>query len=99
MAMTLRESVTNVIRHSRAKRCCVRLFQSDSVIRLEIDDDGRGGRFVEGSGMSGMRERLAAGGGALHIDSSSGMKVSASLPASSSNNARQLSPDNAAQSS
>ena len=99
MAMTLRESVTNVIRHSRAKRCCVRLSQSDSVIRLEIDDDGRGGRFVEGSGMSGMRERLAAGGGALNIDSSGGMKVSASLPASSSNNARQLSPDNAAQSS
>ena len=95
-AMTLRESVTNVIRHSGAKRCRVQLSQSDSVIRLEIDDDGRGGRFVEGSGMSGMRERLLAGGGALHIDSSNGMKVAASLPASSSNNSRQLSPGKAA---
>ncbi len=96
LSMTLRESVTNVIRHSGAKRCRVQLSQSDSVIRLEIDDDGRGGRFVEGSGMSGMRERLVAGGGALHIDGSKGMKVAASLPASSSNKSRQLSPRKAA---
>ncbi len=96
LAMTLRESVTNVIRHSGAKRCRVQLSQTDSVIRLEIEDDGRGGRFVEGSGMSGMRERLVAGGGALHIDSSNGMKVAASLPASSSNNSQQLSPSKAA---
>ncbi len=96
LAMTLREAITNVIRHSGAKRCRVLLSQSDSVIKLEIDDDGRGGRFIEGSGLNGMRERLVAGGGALHIDSSNGMKVSASLPASSSNNSRQLSPSKAA---
>jgi two-component system sensor histidine kinase DesK len=96
LAMTLRESVTNVIRHSGAKHCRVQLSQADSVIRLNIDDDGRGGRFVEGSGMSGMRERLVTGGGALHIDSSNGMKVAATLPASSSNNSRRLSPGKAA---
>jgi len=96
LAMTLRESITNVIRHSGTKRCRVQLSQSDSVIRLEIDDDGRGGRFVEGSGMIGMRERLVAGGGTLHMDSSHGMKLVASLPASSSNNSRLLSPSKAA---
>ncbi len=91
LAMTLREAITNVIRHSGANHCHVELSQSDSVIRLEIDDDGRGGRFVEGSGLSGMRERLLANGGALHIDSSDGMKVAASLPAPSSQQSPQLS--------
>ncbi len=91
LAMTLREAITNVIRHSGANRCHVELSQSDSVIRLYIDDDGRGGRFVEGSGLSGMRERLIATGGALHIDSSDGMKVTASLPALPSRQSPQLS--------
>jgi two-component system sensor histidine kinase DesK len=91
LAMTLREAITNVIRHSGAKRCHVGLSQSDSAIKLEIDDDGRGGRFVEGSGLSGMRERLVANDGALHIDSSDGMKVTASLPAASSRQPPQLS--------
>lgn len=81
LAMILREAITNVIRHSDAKHCRVQLSQSDSAIELEIDDDGRGGRFVEGSGLSGMRERLIATSGTLHIDSSYGMKVTASLPA------------------
>ncbi len=91
LAMTLRESITNVIRHSGAGRCRVELSQSDSLISLEIDDDGRGGRFVEGSGLSGMRERLLSNGGALQIDCSEGMKITASLPASSSRQLPQLS--------
>ncbi len=99
LAMTLREAITNVIRHSGAKRCRVQLSQSDSVIRLEIDDDGRGGQFVEGSGMNGMRERLVAGGGALRIDSSNGMRVTASLPASSSNQSGQHSSSKAVRAS
>lgn len=81
LAMTLREAVTNVIRHSGATRCQVRLSRTDSRVRLEIADDGRGGRFVEGSGLNGMRERLVAGGGTLQIDSTDGMTVAASLPA------------------
>lgn len=91
LAMTLREAITNVIRHSGAKRCHIGLSQSDSAIKLEIDDDGRGGRFVEGSGLSGMRERLVANGGALQINSSDGMKVTASLPAASSRQSPKLS--------
>ena len=91
LAMTLREAITNVIRHSGARRCRVELSQSDSLISLEINDNGRGGRFVEGSGLSGMRERLLSNGGALHIDSSDGMKITASLLASSSRQSPQLS--------
>jgi two-component system sensor histidine kinase DesK len=67
------------------------LSTSDAAIKLEIVDDGRGGRFVEGSGLSGMRERLLASGGALNIDSSDGMKLTASLPTPTSQQSPQLS--------
>ncbi len=62
-AYVLREGVTNVIRHSGATRCEVRLGPRS----LEIRDDGRhaftGARG--GSGLAGLAERMAAVGGLL----------------------------------
>ena len=43
LALAVRESVTNVVRHARAGRCQVRLEQADGHCKLEIQDDGRGG--------------------------------------------------------
>jgi two-component system sensor histidine kinase DesK len=58
-AFALREGVTNVVRHSGASRCVVRLT-ADSV---EVRDDGRGpGMDGGGSGLSGLRGRAAAAG-------------------------------------
>lgn len=63
-AWALREGVTNVIRHSRARRCTVTL--SDTF--LEVSDDGDGvdqaGRSAEsGHGLTGLRERARRHGG------------------------------------
>jgi len=61
-AYVLREGITNVIRHSGATRCEVRLGPRC----LEIRDDGRtpdGARA--GSGLAGLAERMAAVGGRL----------------------------------
>jgi len=91
LAMTLREAITNVIRHSGAARCHVELSQSDSAVTLKIEDDGRGGKIIEGSGLSGMRERLVTNGGALDIDTTDGMTVSATLPAMPERQVPQLS--------
>lgn len=57
----VRESVTNIVRHSRASQCTVRLGER----WIEIVDDGRGGPGVEGNGLAGLRERLAAVGGTV----------------------------------
>ena len=58
-AWTVREGVTNVIRHSRARTCEVRLTPSSA----EIRDDGCGSSGAgSGSGLSGLRERAAAAG-------------------------------------
>ncbi|WP_297508387.1 sensor histidine kinase [uncultured Caulobacter sp.] len=72
LAMALREAVTNVIRHADAQTCEIRLEPSATSLVLTVVDDGAGGRMVEGSGLKGMRARLAAIGGALKIQSDKG---------------------------
>ena len=59
-AWTVREGVTNVIRHSGARRCTVRL----SPDAAEVVDDGCGPNadLRAGSGLVGLRERAAAHG-------------------------------------
>ena len=57
----VREGVTNVVRHSRARHCVIALGPT----WLEIEDDGRGGPPEPGSGLAGLRERVAAAGGVL----------------------------------
>jgi two-component system sensor histidine kinase DesK len=48
LAWCLREATTNVIRHSGAKNCRVRLTQRDGELSLEVSDDGRGLQSLAG---------------------------------------------------
>lgn len=66
LALALREGVTNVVRHADAHRCVVTIRQEEGEIALRIADDGRGGRMLDGGGLTGMRERIGALGG--HVD-------------------------------
>jgi len=67
LAMTLREAVTNVIRHAGAGTCRIDLTTDDTTAGVRIVDDGCGGPFREGHGLTGMRQRLAAAGGTLNV--------------------------------
>jgi two-component system sensor histidine kinase DesK len=61
-AWTVREGITNVIRHSGAGRCTVLLGEHE----VEIRDDGRGAASPgAGHGLTGLRERAAALGGTV----------------------------------
>ncbi|GAB3727209.1 sensor histidine kinase [Amycolatopsis oliviviridis] len=64
----LREAVTNVLRHSGAKRVKVRLGKT----WLEIEDDGDGGEVAAGNGLRGLTERLDEVGGTLTATAPSG---------------------------
>ncbi|MDY7106699.1 MAG: sensor histidine kinase [Actinomycetota bacterium] len=58
----VREAITNVVRHSCARTCEVRIGAD----RVEVIDDGRGGRSSgPGSGLDSLRERVSAHGGDL----------------------------------
>jgi two-component system sensor histidine kinase DesK len=76
LAFALREAVTNIVRHAGARSCQVRIEATGSGIRLEVADDGRGAAGVsgvhEGSGLTGMRERIAALGGTVERESGEG---------------------------
>jgi two-component system sensor histidine kinase DesK len=62
-AYVLREGVTNVIRHSGARRCEVRL--GDSWIEIRDDGDPKPGTNGGGHGLTGLAERLAPLGGRI----------------------------------
>lgn len=57
----VREGITNIVRHSHATSCAVRLAPSS----IEITDDGAGGTAPAGNGLTGLRERAAAAGGRI----------------------------------
>ncbi|HEV7977303.1 sensor histidine kinase [Amycolatopsis sp.] len=58
----LREAVTNVLRHSGARRVKVRLGDT----WMEIEDDGTGAAAGPGNGLRGLEERLTQVGGTIH---------------------------------
>jgi two-component system sensor histidine kinase DesK len=81
VALALREAVTNVVRHAKADTCRVRLRSHKSSFELEVEDDGRGSRSAEGSGLTGMRERVEALGGEVVVESAGrGTRIRARLP-------------------
>ena len=77
-AWVVREGVTNVVRHSRARSCEVRLGPRS----IEILDDGRStGVAGQGNGLSGLRERVAAHGGRLSFGAGEpGWRLRVELP-------------------
>ena len=61
-AWAVREGITNVIRHSGARKCTVVLGEHE----VEVRDDGRGAVSAgAGNGLTGLRERAAALGGTV----------------------------------
>lgn len=59
----VREGVTNVLRHSKASHCLVVL--DDTTVEIHDDGVGAAPSDTEGSGLRGLRERVAAAGAAI----------------------------------
>jgi len=78
------EALTNVTRHSGARRATVRIDRDDQVLHVEVADDGEGlaADRTPGVGTSSMRERAEELGGELTLTNGvhRGAVVTASLP-------------------
>jgi signal transduction histidine kinase len=64
----VQESLTNVLKHSKASRASLRLCYRPDRVEIEVSDGGRGpveSNGIPGFGLFGMRERLALYGGSL----------------------------------
>lgn len=83
--MIVKEALTNVARHADCAHASVRLFRSDGVVTIEIEDDGKGFELSAGAGhgLENMRSRAASQGGTLEVDSrpsGGGTRVTARVP-------------------
>ena len=67
LAMTVRETTTNILRHSNAKRVSIALATTTDGTTLDINNDGVAATAVagNGTGLLGLRERLESLGGTL----------------------------------
>ena len=68
------EALTNVAKHAQARRVELLARGDEEVLEITITDDGIGGasESERGSGLSGMRDRAAALGGSVTVESPSG---------------------------
>ncbi|MEV5408228.1 sensor histidine kinase [Thermopolyspora sp. NPDC052614] len=80
----IREALTNVSRHSGTDAATLTIANKAGNILIEVEDDGPGAAFTEGSGfgLRGMRERAEALGGRLEAGPrpGGGFRVAAELP-------------------
>lgn len=82
LSMSLKEAVTNVVKHSKAKQCSVMLTETNKDIFLKISDDGRNPQALEfGNGLQGMRERLTFVNGEFEVfHSENGFEINITVP-------------------
>lgn len=80
LALAVRESVTNIVRHAHARHARIKVGVAGDEVVLIVSDDGGGARAPEGSGLTGMRERIDALGGSVVIDGGVGTQVRVALP-------------------
>jgi signal transduction histidine kinase len=80
------EALTNAVKHGSASKVAVRAIQENGTLRVTVADDGVGGAVVRrGSGLAGLRDRVAAHGGTFRIVSprGGGTRVEVAIPCES----------------
>jgi signal transduction histidine kinase len=76
------EALTNVAKHARASHAEVTALIQDGTVRVEVRDDGVGGARPDGSGLTGLADRLAVLDGHFRVESAAdgGTLVAADIP-------------------
>ncbi len=84
LSLSVREAVTNIVRHAEATHCTMSLAATpDGFYALMVEDDGRHVIQQEGNGLRGMRERVSGLGGRFSIRCDRGTHLLIELPITS----------------
>jgi len=77
----IQESITNSIRHGKAKKVTIYMKKEYSIVSIIIHDDGCGSKDIKyGFGLTHMQERLDMLKGTLQVYSDEGFTVVAKIP-------------------
>lgn len=69
----IQESITNAIRHGDAKQIDIFMTEKDSMLNINISDNGKGCTHIrEGYGLKGIAERIKGLNGTVHFSNSAG---------------------------
>jgi two-component system sensor histidine kinase DesK len=87
LSLCIKEAVTNIVKHSSADKCSIRLVKTAGEVRITVQDNGIGlqnagrgnGELCDGNGMKGMAERLSLIDGALSLSSNEGKGTTLSV--------------------
>jgi signal transduction histidine kinase len=80
------EAITNAVKHASPSKVAVRTYRDNGALRVSVSDDGIGGAVVRrGSGLAGLRDRVAAHGGTLEVVSprGAGTRIEVAIPCES----------------
>lgn len=80
------EALANALKHAAPTTVAIDIARRDTRLRVMVSDDGCGGATEHpGSGLAGLRDRVAATGGELVVRSApgAGTRVEAVLPCGS----------------
>jgi signal transduction histidine kinase len=80
------EAITNAVKHGSPSKVSVRASRDNGTLHVTVADDGVGGAVVRrGSGLAGLRDRVAAHGGTLEVVSprGGGTRVEVAIPCES----------------
>lgn len=82
VSMCLREAVTNVVKHSKAKNCSITILKTSENVRFIVKDDGIGlsNKSTNGNGLKGMEERLTLIDGTLTLNTQKGTSLEMKVP-------------------
>ncbi|GGH35573.1 sensor histidine kinase [Paenibacillus segetis] len=73
LSLCIKEAMTNIVKHSQAENCVIRIGVTEAKVSVNIEDDGIGlhsresGDSLHGNGLKGMAERLSLIEGTLNL--------------------------------
>jgi signal transduction histidine kinase len=80
------EAITNAVKHGSASKVDVRTVRENASLHVSVADDGVGGAVIRrGSGLAGLRDRVAAHGGTFELVSprGRGTRIEVAIPCES----------------
>jgi signal transduction histidine kinase len=80
------EALTNAVKHASASKVAMRAVRENGTVLVSVADDGIGGAIARrGSGLAGLKDRVAAHGGTLEIVSplGGGTRIQVAIPCDS----------------